>query len=151
MPVTSIVASQLAAVASAIRVDRGLSTWDVAGVTSKIRDIAHLELPDVAMAVIRAAADPDARTPGVIPRMDAPHWRERITDPDKPTRPSRDDVCRSCGGHRLNLRLHPTDHGFVHLDAPRTDAELDAAVRAELAETIRYAGRTPDPEETQNP
>lgn len=126
MPVDEPSARLLAGLAAAIRVDRGLSQWDVAGVMRKIREVAHLELPDVAMAVIRAAANPDTRTPGAIPNRDSEHWRERVTDPMSVPRIPRADCCRDCGRHRVNPIHAPRGgnellgtHPFVSIDAPK--------------------------------
>lgn len=126
MTMTQADAEHLAHVAVAIRRELGLSTWDHRGVVAQIRKVADRPLADVAMAVTRAAAFPDARTPGVIPRLDGEHWRERITDPTTPPRIPRADWCRDCGRHRANPIHAPRGgnellgtHPFVPVDGPK--------------------------------
>lgn len=56
--------------------------WDARGIRAALDDVrVRQERPaDLCLATIRAAHDPHARTPGVIPTP-GPHWQERITPP----------------------------------------------------------------------
>lgn len=67
--------------------------WDEAGIAAAIRKVAHLHHADVALAVIRAADDPDLDTPGAIANTRASCWRERGDD-----RPATTDA-RICASH----------------------------------------------------
>ena len=112
MPVTKDQAHVLATLAVACR-PHGAPNWDAAGVVAAIAKVHHVGLADVAMAVIRAAADRDAKTPGVIAATTSIHWSERITEraPRFPARAGIDecrthpgehaDGCRACAADAL--------------------------------------------------
>ncbi|HEX8489335.1 MAG TPA: hypothetical protein VF642_12375 [Propionibacteriaceae bacterium] len=60
--------------------------WDAAGVVKQLANLVHRRPSDVALACIRAAADPGAKTPGVIPTP-GPHWAEGLVyEPSRPPR-----------------------------------------------------------------
>lgn len=79
MPVTDQQARALAFLAAAVRPYRA-PTWDEAGIVANIAKVRDRDLALVAMAVIRAAADPALKSPGVIP-TNGPHWTEKLTEP----------------------------------------------------------------------
>lgn len=62
--------------------------WDEHGILAKLTQAttAGRRTPDLALAAIRAAAEPSNRTPAVIP-FDGPHWAERVTPVDPHPRP----------------------------------------------------------------
>lgn len=94
MPVNEQQQRALAFLAVACR-PHGAPHWDEAGVMASIAKVAHLSLADVILAVTRAADDRDAKTPGVIPKLNAPHWRER--NPDRPKQREPYDPTTYCG------------------------------------------------------
>lgn len=78
----------------------GASPWDEPGIVAALAKVQHLALPDVAMATIRAAANADAKTPGVIPNLAGEHWRERVTRSEVFRPPHRGEHCHLCGKWR---------------------------------------------------
>lgn len=96
MPVTKDQAQMLAALAVACR-PKGAPHWDAPGVVAVIGRVNNLLLADVAHAVIRAAEDPTAQTPGVIAATSSVHWRERSPHRTVPTPPKPGEACRTCG------------------------------------------------------
>ena len=114
--------------------------WQAEGVVAALKRVADRNPYHVALAAVRAAADPDARTPGVIPAPGT-HWQEGIKEQPGKGRPPRKseeceihagwwaDSCHGCASDRLAgdkttppdlRRPDPTDHV--------------ARVRAELAQ-----------------
>lgn len=104
MPVSKDQAAQLADIAAACR-PYGAPQWDRSGIVAAIGKVKHLSLADVALAVIRAADDRDAKTPAVITNSRSQHWRERKTDrpaerePYDPT-----TYCGICGKSEADCR-----------------------------------------------
>lgn len=70
--------------------------WDRAGIFSALGHCKDRNEFDVAMAAIRAAADPETRSPGRIP-SGGDHWHERVAPVTAPRPPKPDDCCRTCG------------------------------------------------------
>lgn len=135
MPVTKEQAEALAFVAAAAR-PYGAPRWDPAGVVAAIRKVAHLSLVDVALAVFRAADDPNLRTPAPIGIPTAPCWRER--NPDRPVEHRPHDTRETCG-HCSRVRAvceadRMSGHDFESIQA------RDARVAREQA--ARRAGTT---------
>lgn len=107
MTVTRDQAQMLASLAVDCRPYRA-PTWDHAGVMAAIAEIRHMSLPEVILRVIRAAADRDAVTPGVIPKngphanevIKAPKWEPEILPPAERcgicSHPIHADRCRLC-------------------------------------------------------
>jgi hypothetical protein len=100
-------AQAIAALVHALRPE-----WDEPGIFAALSRCHTIDGYDAAMAALRAAANRDAATPGVIPRMDGEHWRERIAPRAALYPPRRDqackrhpgewpDTCRGCAGDRL--------------------------------------------------
>lgn len=101
--------------------------WDAPGSLAKLREVAHLDADEIALAWVRFCADPKAKTPGAFPNLSGPHWRERIKAGDlAPRHPRRAEACTVCG----NTELHPyhvNDHEFTQ----RRHGEADAAAEVE--------------------
>lgn len=88
----------------------GAPRWDEAGIFASIAKVRQLNLADVALAVIRAADDANAKTPGVIANTSAPNWQERATNrpaPRDPYDPAR--FCHVCG---RSSHACTSDHEF---------------------------------------
>lgn len=145
MSVTKDQAQMLTALAIACRPHRA-PTWDEAGVMAAIAEIRHLSLPEAILRTIRAAADHEVRSPGVIPRNGS-HAQEQLK-PEK-WEPRRGPWCGICG---QPVDGHPTsDHeAEVAPDrrrSPETIAQIVEATKAELTPTRDPAPpreRTPD-------
>jgi len=88
----------LAALAIACR-PHGAPRWDEAGVVATIAKLNGLLLADVAHAVLRAAEDATAKTPGVIAATTSIHWRERSPHHTAPREPHAWEACTTCGRH----------------------------------------------------
>lgn len=75
--------------------------WDRPGILAAIENVAARGRHplDVAMAAIRLAGTPEARTPGALTQLDGPHWRERVTTATAPRPPKPDQACHTCGRH----------------------------------------------------
>lgn len=108
MPVTKDQAQALASLAVAAR-PNGARRWDAAGVVANIAKVQDRDLANVVMAVMRAATDKDAATPGVIPTA-GPHWNERLTDTS--TKVERGPWCGWCG-QTQGAPIHTKDHDFT--------------------------------------
>lgn len=133
----------------------GAPRWDEAGIFAAIAKVRHMALDDVALSVIRAASDFNAKTPGVIANLRAPNWQERAGADARPYEPTaREDWCEYCGkprelcqriaqgpagdGHQFDSGLPSADPetGELH-ELPDTN-EARALARAEL-ERIKSA------------
>lgn len=145
MPVTDQQARALAFIASAVRPHRA-STWDEAGIVANIAKVRDRDLAAVALAVIRAASDREAKSPGVIP-TNGPHWSERLVEPKwEPNILSRDERCSVCSQREDRCRTlaatDPDPHEFVPASATagwRSDSTraktVTDALRAEVQPT----------------
>jgi hypothetical protein len=127
----------IAALAVACR-PHGAPRWDAPGVVANIAKIKERSLADVAMAVLRAANDRNAKSPGVIPTT-GPHWSERLTEPS--TREPKLDPgerCTACGkaeGHRIHTFDH--DHEFAHVrEVPEFDV---SAITSDIRQQMHFA------------
>ena len=70
----TITDDQARALAQLVALLSGDKRWDVAGVRSALSKARHkAPAQDLAIAAIRCATNPDAKTPAVI-CMDGPHW-----------------------------------------------------------------------------
>jgi hypothetical protein len=81
MPLDQQQARTLAHLLALIRDD-----WNEAGIFAALGKCKNERAVNVALAALRAADDPQARTPGVIPTP-GPHWNERKADPAPPRNP----------------------------------------------------------------
>lgn len=127
MPVTKDQAHMLAALAIACR-PYGAPTWDAPGVVAAVGKVSNLHLPDVAMAVIRAATDATAKTPAVISATSSTHWAEK-TQQTRPSNPRPADACGICG--KGDGPSHPQDHRWERNQHRSTNPRVDD-LRAEL-------------------
>lgn len=144
--VTKEQAQMLTALAIACRPYRA-PTWDADGVMAAIAQVSNRPLSEVALAVIRAAADREAKTPGVIP-SNGSHWQEQL----KPARwePTAGPWCGICGRAKAG---HPdSDHPFERPADRRLPAEQVASVVSELRDYLTPT-RGPEPlrERTHDP
>jgi hypothetical protein len=57
------------------------AAWDEAGIAACIAKVRQFSLAEVARAVINAASDPTAKTPGLIADMTSSAWREKPIEP----------------------------------------------------------------------
>lgn len=136
MTVTKDQAQMLATLAVACRPYRA-PTWDHAGVMDMISRVKDRSLPEVCLAVIRAAADREAITPGVIP-SNGTHWQEQL----KPAKwqPDTSPMCRTCGKTRPGCegtpRFQDDDHEFEPTKTgSTTDVSRTVAALRELTKT----------------
>jgi hypothetical protein len=123
----------------------GSRRWDENGIYANIAKVRDRALPEVVLAVIRAACDRDAASPGVIPTAGS-HWSDtRIEIPRPPVlRPTRDQRCSICSETQTRCReLWVGDHDFESdAMAAQRKAALDPDVVHETVVAIR-------PEHTQ--
>lgn len=138
MPVNQQQAQMLAALAAACRPHRA-PTWDEAGIVANIAKVRDRDLATVALAVIRAASDRDAKSPGVIPTR-GPHWSERLAeDKWEPTIVPREERCSVCSLDQVSCESRTRgEHEFVSAAttaAAKRGAEVHdiaAALKAEV-------------------
>lgn len=71
--------------------------WDRAGVMAALAKAKHRNPFDLSMAALRATANPEVRSPGVIP-LDGQHWTERVAPPEPMRPPRRDEECSAHPG-----------------------------------------------------
>lgn len=122
----------------------GARRWDEAGIAAAVEQVRDRSLPEVILATIRAAADRDVDTPGVIP-TNGSHWAEsaavRPYTPD--THPTA-DRCSTCFEPEDRCRrLWRDDHDYRSVAqaaaestrAPETAKRIVDAVKAEVAPT----------------
>jgi len=123
MPLTDQDIRALVHLAVACR-PKGAPRWDEAGIFASIAKVRMMHLADVALAVIRAADDAGAKTPGVIANTSAPNWKERSAPRPIPIEPyDRQVHCDVCGktadrhgdlaGHPFETR-HDADRRRAH-------------------------------------
>ncbi len=111
--------------------------WDEAGIVAKLRQVEHIDGEEVIYAGVRAAANPENVTPGVIPLMGAEHWQQ----PGPPAEPIPEPVdpstlCAHCGQvERLCWRNPHSGHTY------ESAADYDERVERDRA---RRAGVDPD-------
>lgn len=145
MPVTPDQAHQFAPLVADCR-PTGARRWDLAEIVAAIRKVAHLALPEVMLALTRAATDRDCNSPFAVTNMASPHWRERDVQAAQDARPIQaplHETCSTCTQSRdEHERLWAGDHDF----APRRRAGISERGHEQL-EHARAALR-PDQEET---
>jgi hypothetical protein len=129
MPVEQQWANRLVILAQDLR-PHGARRWDAPGILAAIRQVQHLALGDVVMAVTRAACDRSLDTPAAIANLRSSAWRERVAEPTTPTHEpfDRHTFCGTCGQPEARCRAHPRpDHDF------ETTEQRDARVARERA------------------
>ncbi len=116
---------------------RGAPRWDDHGIAAAIAKVRHLHLSDVALSVIRAADDADAKTPGVIANTSAPNWRERASTRPVPREPyDRQTFCGTCSQPEDRCRAHPDpEHEFESVEHRDARLARDRAARTTPQET----------------
>ena len=74
--------------------------WNEEGIYAALAQVKGLDPFEVALAALRAAKDPNAKTPGVIPSK-GPHWNEEPPSAPAKQHLSRDErrsrTCATCG------------------------------------------------------
>jgi hypothetical protein len=120
MPVTQDQARALAQLAVDCRPTEA-RRWDIQGVYAAIGKVRDRHLADVILAVIRAADDRNAETPGVINAPGSLHWRERGTDRPA-TKHDPETTCSTC--HKPEplcraRRFADDDHEFAPMHVLR--------------------------------
>lgn len=121
-------------IAIACRPDRA-PTWDETGTAAAITRVRERTLPEVALAVIRAASDRDCINPGVIP-SNGSHWQEQLKPPKwtpellEPV--ERCSVCtKSAALCASTPRFADDDHTFT------ADFRIQAMTPDAIAETVQ--------------
>lgn len=159
MPVTEQQARAITFLAMAAR-PTGAPRWDEGGVYANVMKVADRAVGAVTIAVIQAAEDRNAQSPGVIP-TNGPHWRDPAAAPAE-ERP-RFDAMRTCSvcsltreACELRWANDPDGHVFVSVDRARAGRVVAAetaragseAAKAALIETRTWPARTtPTPAE----
>jgi hypothetical protein len=140
MTVTREQAQMLTSLAIACRPHRA-PTWDAPGIMATIGQMRDWSLPEVALRVIVAAADREAKTPAVMcsPSMQIPEPKAPLWQPTN----RRDDEgrCSECGLPRAACESRPRfgddDHGFTSIAANRA---VTAATATEVGAKARVGG-----------
>jgi hypothetical protein len=95
----TITDDQARALAQLVSLLSGDKRWDVQGVRAALSKARRqASAPDLAIAAIRCAVSPDARTPAVI-GMDGPHWAQMPFAGGRETRPAK------CPTHGIAVRV----------------------------------------------
>lgn len=107
--------------------------WSEAGIFAALSRCPDRDPITTALAALRAAADPRAQTPGIIPTAGS-HWNETAPAEPKPPHLSREErralTCAMCGAFD---GCKPACDGFLPLDhATRDRTHGVALARAEL-------------------
>lgn len=149
MTVTREQAQMLTALAIACRPYRA-PTWDEAGVMAAIGKLHTWQLSEVALRVIVAAADQEARSPAVIvsPSMRVPELKPPKWEPDSASPHER---CSTCDKRESECRSMPRfpgdDHVYVArhvqarpIDLKRTVQTLRAEIQPAPAPTTPPGG-----------
>lgn len=118
----------------------GARRWNEAGIIAAVDKVRSRSLAEVVMAVIRAAADRNAETPGVIPSA-GPHWRNWDDDGEQQVIERYDPAttCGICGKPDWRCRQARGDHEFEpahHTVTRRLDHESAADIIGELRDRI---------------
>ena len=140
------------------RATPGATPWDAVGLAANLRKLAGRNLHMTIEHVIRHAADPAAKTPGVLASGFTP---AAPTDGGRFHPPSAADACRTCGGwcprgNCLRDQLGPDDdpnpradhttdpRALAHAEMARAKARLcGCGVRAEVCPVHRMPEGTP--------
>lgn len=95
----TITDDQARALAQLVALLSGDKRWDIAGVRAALSKARHkATAPELAIAAIRCATNPDAKTPAVI-GMDGPHWVAMPFAGGRETRTAK------CPTHGIAVRL----------------------------------------------
>lgn len=132
----------------------GAGTWDEAGILAALRKVSHLSLTEVIGVAVRAAENPDLKTPAAIGNPGTEVWRPAPPKPAAFVPTPRDEYCELCGkervtceriasspagdGHKFSPDLPPADPETGELLQRPDTNEARAQARAEL-ERIKSA------------
>jgi hypothetical protein len=109
--------------------------WNEEGIYAAVARVKERDAYDVALAAIRAAADKNANTPGVIPSP-GPHWNEAApVEPKVPVLSREERRARTCDICGALDGCKPPAHPFKPVTQAARDRNPDGAavVRAEMA------------------
>lgn len=127
MPVNQQQQRAIAFLAAAAR-PYGAPAWDESGILANVAKVADRNLASVVIAVMRAAEDRNATTPGVIP-TNGPHWRDPGSAPPPPFEPfDQSAFCGTCGKPEArcqSTRVADDDHPFESVLSMRRRREAD--------------------------
>lgn len=122
----------------------GAGPWDSHGLTANLRKLAGRNLHLTIEHVLRHAADPKAKNPGVLLGSYTP---EAPTSAGHPHPPRREEACPICGGHLGACPCQRAPRAYDEDTAPSTQrprpadpATKAAAIAAARAELVRTAG-----------
>jgi hypothetical protein len=158
MPVNQQQMRAIAFLAAAAR-PNGAKAWDEDGIVANIAKVADRSLGAVVIAVMQAAKDRNAQTPGVIASA-GPHWRNPETAPTAAkVAYDANGFCSTCGQTAATCRVRfSDDHPFVSVAEGRSKKRPAAAIRqivesvkAEVAHTPVEAPRKTLDEHARNP
>lgn len=150
MPVTEQQARAIAYIAVAAR-PHGAPKWDESGVIANILKVRDRSLSSVAIAVMQAAEDRGAVTPGVI-ATNGPHWRDPGSAPPPSHAPyERTGTCGTCGKSEATCRrMWSDDHPFESVaelaNRPKADHESATDYARQAIGDAKATGITPPPE-----
>lgn len=152
MPVTEQQARAIAFLAAKAR-PHGAIRWDEAGIYANVMKVADKQLSTVVIAVMQAAEDRNAVSPGVIPTT-GPHWRNPESAPVVHRGPyDASTTCGICGFSQPECRRRWTgDHEFeavTHANARVAGMDAEASHRRVLGlreATLEDPPARPEPE-----
>lgn len=117
----------------------GARPWDEVGTAKNVTKVAAGNTADVILGVIRAAADPNAITPGVI-ATNGPHWDEGTYVPAPPVSETvpRQDCCSVCY-QPLQGHTAPDGHAPIRNVRPEKPPVDLAATITGLRDLVAHA------------
>jgi hypothetical protein len=137
MPVSREQAQMLATLAVSCR-PNGAPHWDAPGVMAAIGKVKDRTLADVVLAVIRAADDREAKTPGVISAPGSSHWKERGTRTRTAEPYDRGGTCHTCSLPHAKCRaLWADDHDYVSVHEYAKTVNTDPGRIARILESVK--------------
>lgn len=148
MPVTEQQARAITFLAVAAR-PHGATRWDEAGVFANVMKCADRELSTVTIAVMQAAQDRNAASPGVIPTA-GPHWRPPVPG-QTPTPLNTYDPATCCDICTRRFDRHgvvpASDHEFVSAhDHLRRRERIDTTATVQALKGIKADATTTEEE-----
>lgn len=155
VPLTLADGQALAHLVRAIRTQTpGAGAWDEAGILAALRKVSHLNLVEVVGVAVRAAENPDLKTPAAIGNPGTEAWRPAPPKPVAYVPTPRQEYCDLCGkarplceaaaqspagdGHQFVPDLPPADPETGELEQRPDTTEARALARAEI-ERIKSA------------
>lgn len=144
VPLTQAEAQSLTNLVRAVRSQTpGAGAWDEAGVMAALRKVSQLGLVEVIGAAIRAAENPDLKTPAAIGNPATEVWRPAPPKPVAYVPTPREDYCDWCGKTRDLCQLiatGPTGDGH-EFDSGLPDADPETGELIELPDTTQARAR----------